>query len=160
MCTAVLSAKPGQGAQRPLDRPQPVGHADRLDGGGVGVRSARELVEVVADARDLAAVLPPSTAMAGAVQVCVRAIACRSSAESGRPAAAALAFHAARSAGDTRRWTSAERRSAMSAPARGFGGRRPPSARCYGSGAEGGGFEGGRSMPSPEHSVDTLCRLA
>ena len=48
----------------------------------------------------------------------------------------------------------------MGAPARGFGGRRPPAARCYRSGAEGGGFEGGRSIPSPEHSVDTLCKLA
>ena len=33
------------------------------------------------------------------------------------------------------------------------------TARCYGSGAEGGGFEGGRSIPSPEPSVDTLGML-
>ena len=58
MSIAVLSVRPGQGEQRPLDRQQPVGHPDRLDGGGVGVCPARELVEVVADARDLAAALP------------------------------------------------------------------------------------------------------
>ena len=48
-------------------------------GGGVGVRPARELVEVVADARDLAAALPLDSERPAAVQVCVRAIACRSS---------------------------------------------------------------------------------
>ena len=43
-------------------------------------------------------------------------------------------------------------------------GRHPRSASCSGSGARGRGFEGGRSIgrsiPSPEYSVDTLCRLA
>ena len=84
---------------------------------------------------------------AAAVQVRVRAIAFRSSVDSGTPAAAALERQAARSAGDTRRWICTERRSAMGAPVRGFGGRRPPSARCSGSGAVGRGF-GGRRSPS------------
>ena len=48
----------------------------------------------------------------------------------------------------------------MSALAGGFGGRCPPSASCPGSGARGKGFEGGRSIPSPEPSVYTLGRPA
>ena len=40
------------------------------------------------------------------------------------------------------------RRSVMSAPATGFGGRCPPPARCPGSGAGSWGIEGGRSIPS------------
>ena len=36
---------------------------------------------------------------------------------------------------------------------RGFGGQRPPAARCPGSGAGSRGFEGGRSIPSPERNV-------
>ena len=35
----------------------------------------------------------------------------------------------------------------------GVRGRRPRSASCSGGGARGRGFEGGRSIPSPEHSV-------
>ena len=53
-----------------------------------------------------------STSGAGAVHVRVRAMARRSSAESGTPAAAALARQSARSAADTRAVTVAVRRSA------------------------------------------------
>ena len=61
-----------------------------------------------------------------AVHVRVRAIACRSSADGDTPAAAALSCQAACSPGVTRAATMTVRRSAMSAPATGFGGRRPP----------------------------------
>ena len=43
-----------------------------------------------------------STSIAGAVHVCVRDIACRSSSDSVTPAAAAFAFHSANSADVTR----------------------------------------------------------
>ena len=69
------------------------------------------------------------------------------------PTAATSSGQAARSAGVTRAATMSMRRSAMSAPATGFGGRRPPPARCSGSGAERWGFEGGRSVPLPGRNV-------
>ena len=94
-----------------------------------------------------------STASAGAVHVRVRDIACRSNADGDTPAAAALSCHAACSAGVTRAATVTVRRSATDAPATGFGGRRTPPARCSGSGAEHWGFEGGRSIPSPDRNV-------
>ena len=67
-----------------------------------------------------------STARADAVQVRVRAIASRSSAEGDTPAAAAFSRQAACSAGVTRAATITVRcPSAMSAPATGFGGIAP-----------------------------------
>ncbi len=87
-----------------------------------------------------------SAARAGAVRVWVRAITTRSRAEGDTPAAAFF-FQAACSARVTRAATTTVRRSAMSTPARGFGGRRPPSASCSVSGAGAGGSKGGAASP-------------
>ena len=89
-----------------------------------------------------------STAAAGAVHVRVHTMACRSSADSDTPAAAA--YQLASSAGDTRAVTMPVRRSAVSAPAGGFGGG--PPANSTGARAS-GGSKGGRSAPSPERNV-------
>ena len=87
MYIATVSVEAGHGAHRPLERHQVGDHLDDLDRRGVRVRPARELVQVVADARDLATELALDD-RADAVHVRVRTIACRSSADGDRPAAA------------------------------------------------------------------------
>ncbi len=54
MCIAAISVEAGHGSeQRTLERHEVSDHRDGLDRRGVRVRPARELVQVVADARDL-----------------------------------------------------------------------------------------------------------
>ena len=57
MCVAAVSVEARHGEQRPLERHEVGDHGDGLDRSEVGVRPAGELVQVVADARDLAAPL-------------------------------------------------------------------------------------------------------
>ena len=89
----------------------------------------------------------------------VRAIACRSSADSDTPAAEALACQSASSAGDTRAAAVPVRRSAISAPARGFRGASP-AARELGRSAGLRGIEGGAKPPLARLQCCTLGRLA
>ena len=84
---------------------------------------------------------------AAAVQVRVCAIAWRSRSDSPAPAASALARHRAASAGDTRRWSCAVRRSAICAPQGGSGGKPPPAGPA--GTRDAGGSRGGAASPSP-----------
>ena len=76
------------------------------------VRRARELVQVVADARGSGGRPSRSAARAGAVHVRVRAIALRNRTEGETPAAAAFSRQAAHSADVTRAATITVRRAA------------------------------------------------
>ena len=57
MCIVSISTETSNCQQRPLERYEVGDYCDGLDGGGAGVRPARELVQVVAEARDLPAAL-------------------------------------------------------------------------------------------------------
>ena len=118
-------------------------------------REPRVVIRLTLPMRAIWRLRSRSAARAGAVQACVRAIACRSSAEGDTPAAAAFSFEAACSARVTWAATTTVRRSAMSAPARGFGGapvRALPRQRRAGPGVRRGGQHRTQHR-SPEHSV-------
>ena len=92
----------------------------------VGVGPARELVQVVADARDLAGALSldgPSPARSTSAFAPSRR---RNNSDGDTPAAAAFSRQAACSAGVTRAATITVRRSGTGAPATGFGAPRLP----------------------------------
>ena len=113
-CIRPLVSESGQPRDRPLDGDQVGAY---LDGLSVRVRPPRDLVQLVADAGYLR-VGPCSKATARAVQVRVRAMACRSRSDGDTPAAAAFVCKAACSEGNTRARTTAVGRSAIGAPPR------------------------------------------
>ena len=132
----------GQRRESPLDGDEVVGHLDSLDGPLVGV-GPRAIWLRLLPMRAICVVRSRSTSTAGAVQVRVRAMARRISAESGTPAAFALARVSASSAADTR--TVAVRRSVIGPVDTGEGGEA--RARALQRRADLGGIEGGQGLP-------------
>ena len=180
-CTGVPASEAGELRDRLLDGDQVGDDVDCLGPLGVGVRPARELLQVVADARYLYGALTldgdrrrgprpllpmraictvrsRSTETAGAVHVRVRAMACRSRSESGTLAASALASQSARSAGDTRAAANTVRRSGIGAHRHGGTGAGPRPLARQGGGTP-GVRRGARSAPSPARCT-TSGRLA
>ena len=106
MCIAAVSTDAEELARLALERHEVGDHLDDLAPRGVAVGPANELVQVVADARDLTGALARSASAAATVHVRVRGIACATGwTDAGVPAVAAFARQFASSAGDTRACT-------------------------------------------------------
>ena len=151
MCIVTVLAEAGHGEQRPLQRHEVGDHRDGLDGDGVGVRPTRELVQVVADARDLRGALaldsrPPPRSTSAPSPAAVGRTAAR------RPQSP-WARQAARGGGDTRAWMSTVCGTQPLAHRQEGAGARPPALPRAPTGRGMPGVRRGRAAPPRQPDV-------